>query len=444
LLDPAFQIRPEPQAPAIFVVAGSARRAGDRDAERTNVTDNRHEGTITIVGGGPAGLMAAETLATSGHRVVVCDRMPSLGRKLLIAGLSGLNLTHAEDAAAFRRRYGTAASRLEAALTAFGPAEVRAWADGLGAETFVGSSGRVFPKVMKASPLLRAWLRRLADLGVRIETRHRWLGFAGDRLRFMTPSGETGWRPAATLLALGGASYPRLGSDASWIGTLTDVGATVRPFRPANSGFDVAWSEVFAARFAGAPVKSVVATSEAGSIPGEFVVTRGGIEGSLVYAHAAALRDRLDARGEAALVLDLAPGRTATRLAADLGRQPAKASFSNRLRKGAGLDGVKAGLVRELASAADRSDPARLAGAIKALPLPVLRTRPIEEAISSAGGVAFDGIDDAWMLKARPGLFLAGEMLDWEAPTGGYLITACLATGRAAALGLAAWLDRQA
>jgi uncharacterized flavoprotein (TIGR03862 family) len=294
---------------------------------------------------------------------------------------------------------------------------------------------------MKASPLLRAWRRRLEERGVRIRTRHRWLGFDGRRLRFATPEGELTVRCDAALLALGGASWPRLGSDGAWLPWLAGRGVAVQAFRPANCGFEVAWKEEFRERFAGAPVKSVIASSRAGSLPGELVVTRTGVEGSLVYAHAAALRDTLANQGRAELLLDLAPGRSAEQLAQALARQPAKASFSNRLRKGAGLGGVKAALLRELVAADERADPARLAARIKALPLPLLRARPLAEAISSAGGVSWDSVDARFMLKALPGVFVAGEMLDWEAPTGGYLLTACLATGRAAAEGLLGWLE---
>ncbi|BCH28233.1 dehydrogenase [Mesorhizobium sp. L-8-10] len=374
--------------------------------------------------------------------MTVYEAMPTLGRKFLLAGKSGLNITHSEDYPSFVSRFGDAAGRLRSALDAFTPEDVKAWAEGLGIETFVGSSGRVFPTVMKASPLLRAWRGRLEDQGVSILTRHRWIGFAGDGLVFRTPEGETVVDCDAALLALGGASWPRLGSDAAWTGWLREKGVTVRDFRPANCGFDVAWSPAFVERFAGSPIKSVVASSDAGSVPGEFVVTGAGIEGSLVYAHAAALRDRLEREGTAVLTLDLAPGRTSERLARDLGRQDIKASFSTRLRKGAGIGGVKAALLRQLVPEDDRKDAARLARRIKTLALPLVAPRPIAEVISSAGGVAWEGVDDAYMLKALPGIFVAGEMLDWEAPTGGYLLTACLATGRAAARGIEAWLRR--
>ncbi|MGZ2459265.1 TIGR03862 family flavoprotein [Rhizobium anhuiense] len=397
---------------------------------------------IAIIGGGPAGLAAAELLSRSGHAVTVYDAMPTFARKFLLAGKSGLNITHSEDYARFATRFGAASARLRPALNAFTPDDIRDWAAGLGTETFVGSSGRVFPKVMKASPLLRAWLRRLEAQGATLRTRHRWIGFAEDGYVFETPEGHSIIRCDAALLALGGASWPRLGSDASWLPLISARGVEIDAFKPANCGFVVDWSKNFSERFAGEPVKSVTATSEAGTFPGEFVITGSGIEGSLIYAHTASLRDRLMNHGSAVLTLDLAPGRTIERLRRDLARQDPKSSFSNRLRKGAGLDGVKAALLRERAPERDRTDPERLAGLIKALPVPVIETRPIAEAISSAGGIRWSGIDEGYMLKALPGTFVAGEMLDWEAPTGGYLLTACLATGRAAAHGIEAWLLR--
>lgn len=397
---------------------------------------------VAIVGGGPAGLMAAEVLTNAGCRVTVYDGMPSPARKLLLAGKSGLNLTHAEPWDRFVTRYHPASPILTAALDAFRPDALVAWANDLGAECFVGSSGRVFPKAMKASPLLRAWLKRLADLGVTVKTRHRWTGFTGDGLTFDTPDGPVEIHADAMLFALGGASWPRLGSDAAWVVPFKAIGIDVADLRPANAGFDVAWDAPFVERFAGAPVKSVTATSDAGTTPGEFVVSRHGVEGSLVYAHSAALRDRLARDGKADLVIDLAPGRTVERLARDLGRQDAKASISNRLRKGAGLDGVKAALARLFSTEDERRDPVRLAARLKALPIPLVRIRPIEEAISSAGGIRFSEVDSRFMLKARSGTFVAGEMLDWEAPTGGYLLTGCFATGRAAANGVLDWLER--
>jgi uncharacterized flavoprotein (TIGR03862 family) len=396
---------------------------------------------IAIIGGGPAGLMAAEVLSLSGHAVTVYDAMPTFGRKFLLAGKSGLNITHSEDYDRFASRFGAASDRLRPALDAFTPADVRAWAAGLGTETFVGTSGRVFPKAMKASPLLRAWLGRLEAQGAKLLKRHRWTGFAGDDLVFETPNGTAVNRSDATLLALGGASWPRLGSDGAWTTLLRNEGVELTDLQPANCGFDVAWSDIFIKRFAGAPLKSVTATSDAGTFPGEFVISGHGIEGSLVYAHAAALRDRLFLDGRADLRIDLAPGRSVERLTRDLDRQDTKASLSNRLRKGAGLEGVKSALLRELLPEIALADPQELARSVKALPIPVLKPRPIAEAISSAGGIRLDNLDERYMLKSWPGIFATGEMLDWEAPTGGYLLTACFATGRAAARGIMDWLQ---
>ncbi|MGF6159751.1 putative flavoprotein (TIGR03862 family) [Ensifer sp. KUDG1] len=399
---------------------------------------------IAVIGGGPSGLMAAEVLSERGHAVTVYDSMPTAARKFLLAGKSGLNITHSEPYAAFAERFGDASPRLRAALDAFTPDDIRRWAKTLGTETFVGSSGRVFPEVMKASPLLRAWLKSLEGRGVRILTRHRWTGFEGNALAFDTPDGKALVSADATLLALGGASYPRLGSDAAWVSWLEQRDVSVAKFQPANCGFDIDWSETFRERFAGAALKGVTATSEAGTVPGEFVVSSTGIEGSLVYAHTTALRDRLSGGEPAELVVDLTPGRIVGKLAKDLGRFDTKTSFSNRLRKGAGLEGVKAALLREVSPDAARLPPPELAALIKALPIPLVRPRPIAEAISSAGGIAWAAIDDDYMLKALPGTFVAGEMIDWEAPTGGYLLTACFATGRAAARGLDHWLNRPA
>ncbi|MDO1580981.1 TIGR03862 family flavoprotein [Rhizobium oryzicola] len=395
---------------------------------------------ICIIGGGPAGLMAAERLSASGHQVHVYDAMPTFGRKFLLAGKSGLNITHSEAYEQFRTRFGAASDALAAALDAFRPDDVRAWAAGLGTETFVGTSGRVFPTVMKASPLLRAWLRRLDQQGVTFHSRHRMVDLAANQATFETPDGLLSVEANAILLALGGASWPRLGSDAAWVSLLARQGVSITPFRPANCGFERDWSEIFVTRFAGEPVKSVMAHSDAGSSQGEFVISDYGIEGSLIYAHAAALRDRLEQTGAANLLLDLAPGRSEDRIAEALSKQSSKISLSNRLRKAAGFDGVKVALLREILPAdAFRSSEA-IAKAIKALPLDIARPRPIEEAISSAGGIRLDAINDHYMLNVLPGIFAAGEMLDWEAPTGGYLLTACFATGLAAAKGIEGWL----
>ncbi len=397
---------------------------------------------VAIIGGGPAGLMAAEKLSAAGCNVTVYEAMPTVARKFLMAGKSGLNITHGEEYALFTSRFGAAEARLKAALDAFTPQMLRDWADDLGQETFVGTSGRVFPKAMKGSPLLRAWLRRLEGHGVTIRVRHRWTGMKAGAFLFETPDGEVAVKPDAAVLALGGASWPRLGSTGEWLPRLEEVGVDTTPFQPANCGFDASWSEHFRERFAGEPVKSVSTSSAAGRFEGEFVITGTGVEGSLIYAHSAALRDSLN-RGEATeLLVDLAPGRSFERLSRDLGRASRKDSFSNRLRKAAGLPPVKASLLRECHPNAAELPPEALAQLTKAMPLTVTAPRPISEAISSAGGVRWDGIDDSYMLKAMPGAFACGEMLDWEAPTGGYLLTACFATGKAAARGVVSWLNR--
>lgn len=395
---------------------------------------------VAVIGGGPAGLMAAEALCGAGHNVTAYEAMPSFGRKLLFAGKSGLNITHAEDYAQFATRFSAASARLRPALDGFRPNDLIAWAGALGTETFTGSSGRVFPKAMKASPLLRAWLRRLADSGVTLLPRHRWTGVEANALHFETPDGALTVAFDAVVLALGGASWPKLGATGDWVPLLRRHDVPVADLRPANCGFDVDWSAVFAARFAGQPVKSVTATSDAGTLSGEFVVSGAGVEGSLIYAHAAALRDRIAADGEARLTLDLASGRSFEKLVAGLARQKPKESFTSRLRKGAGLEGIKGALVRECAPDANTLAPDALARLIKALPLTLVRPRPLAEAISSAGGIGWDGVDDNYMLTALPGVFAAGEMLDWEAPTGGYLLTGCMATGLAAGQGAARWL----
>lgn len=392
--------------------------------------------TFAIIGAGPAGLMAADVLSGAGHAVTLYDAMPTVGRKFLMAGKSGLNLTHAEPHGQLVSRYGEASARLRPALDAFPATDIRNWCEGLGIETFVGSSGRVFPTAMKASPLLRALLARLGARGATIAPRHRWLGWEAGRPVFDTPSGRIAPEVDAVLLALGGASWPRLGSDAAWVPWLAEKGIAIAPFRPANCGFAVPWSPYFAERFTGAPVKAVRATSDAGTLRGEFVTTARGIEGGLVYAHSSALRDRLARDGAASLTFDLVPDHTAARLAETLGRLPASVSFANRLRKGARIEGVKAALVRECLPEAARLAPDALAAALKALPLSVAAPSPIAEAISSAGGVVWDEVGVDYQLRKLPGVFLAGEMLDWEAPTGGYLLTACFATGRAAARGM--------
>jgi hypothetical protein len=399
---------------------------------------------VAIVGAGPAGLMAAEVLLARGLAVDLYDAMPSPGRKFLLAGVGGMNITHSEPYADFVTRYGGAAALLRPMLDRFGPQAVRDWALGLGIETFVGSSGRVFPTGMKAAPLLRAWLQRLREAGLALHVRHRFLGWDdhGD-LRFATPDGELTRRADASLLALGGGSWSRLGSDGAWVDWLRADGVDVAPLRPANCGFDIGWSELLRTRFAGAPLKSVAASLDGETWRrGECVVTAGGIEGSLIYALSAALRDRIDSDGAAILYLDLAPDRDLARLQRELERPRASASIANHLRRQTGIEGVKASLLRECLSKEDFQCMDRLAATIKRLPLRLTAPRPLDEAISSAGGVRFAALDEGLMLNARPGVFCAGEMLDWEAPTGGYLLTACLASGRYAADGIARWLAR--
>ena len=408
---------------------------------------------LAVIGGGPAGLMAAEVLVAGGARVDLFDAMPSVGRKLLLAGKGGLNLTHGEAFELFLARYGAQQEQLAPWLTAFDPAALRRWAGGLGIATFVGSSGRVFPADLKAAPLLRAWLQRLRSAGVHFHQRHRWCGWTEEgALRFAAPTGELTVRPDATLLALGGASWARLGSDGAWRPWLAARGVDVAPLQPSNCGFDVGrtgqasgWSTHLRERFAGAPVKPValsVETSDGRRFhrQGEFVVTATGIEGSLVYAASALMRDEIAAHGEATLTLDLLPDRSPDWVAAEVARPRGPRSLSTHLKSRLGIDGVKAALLHELLDKDQLHDAMRLAAALKALPLRLAAARPLDEAISTAGGVRFEALDERLMLKALPGVFCAGEMLDWEAPTGGYLLNACLATGRAAGQGMLAWL----
>lgn len=408
---------------------------------------------IAIIGGGPAGLMAAEGLAGQGLQVDVFDAMPSVGRKFLMAGRGGLNLTHSEPAAPFLARYGERAAQVAPWLAVLDADGLRDWAHQLGIQTFVGSSGRVFPQEMKAAPLLRAWLARLRASGVGFHMRHRWLGWTGGppsakALRFETPEGVQTRQADAVVLALGGGSWAKLGSDGAWVAGLQAHGVEVAPLRPANCGFDVAWSDHFRQRFAGQPVKSVAMSCAlpAGGVlarQGEFVVSETGIEGSLVYALSAPLRDQIDAQGRAVATLDLAPDWTQEKVLAAVTHPRGARSMSSHLQSRLGLTGVKAGLLRECASAEDFKDPARLGLRIKVLPLTLARARPIDEAISTAGGVSFEALNAGLMLRSAPGVFCAGEMLDWEAPTGGYLLTACMASGSVAASGVRQYLAGQ-
>jgi uncharacterized flavoprotein (TIGR03862 family) len=403
-----------------------------------------------VIGGGPAGLMAAETLSAGGARVDLYDAMPSVGRKFLLAGKGGMNITHSEDLDAFAGRYGKRRAEVQRWLDGFTPQQVREWIHGLGIDTFVGTSGRVFPADMKAAPLLRAWLHRLRESGVRFHMRHRWLGWRDGSLLFATPDGERLESADAVVLALGGASWARLGSDGAWAPLLGEQGVGVAPLVPMNCGFDAAWSEHFSSRHAGAPLTTValaVEDVEGRRIyrKGQFVVTASGIEGSLVYALSGAIRDRILRDGQATVWIDLLPDHDAARVLDEVMHPRGTRSMSSHLQSRLGIKGVKSGLLHEALSKEAYADPVRLARAIKALPVTLLRPRPIDEAISSGGGVRFEEMQGAHgMLRALPGVFVAGEMVDWEAPTGGYLLTACFGSGRAAGQGALEWLKRGA
>lgn len=403
---------------------------------------------IVVVGAGPAGLMAAEVIAGHGLPVRVFDAMPSVGRKFLMAGKGGMNITHSEAMPRFLDRYGAQRAVVADWLQTFGPDALREWVHGLGITTFVGSSGRVFPQEMKAAPLLRAWLHRLRQAGVQFAMRQRWCGWSeqGD-LRFSGADGVQDWPADAVVLALGGGSWARLGSDGAWVPLLQQRGVAVTPLQPANGGFECDWSAHFRQRFAGQPLKNVALslTVDHAGQRGECLITEYGIEGGLIYAASAQLRDALATQGQAGIYLDLCPDKSRERLQQEIAHPRGARSLSSHLQSRSGITGVKMGLLRECLDAATLADPTRLAAAIKCLPLRLLRTRPLDEAISSAGGVAWSALNPQLMLHACPGVFCAGEMLDWEAPTGGYLLTACFASGVQAGRGVVDWLaDRSA
>ena len=413
----------------------------------------KKEMRIAVVGGGPAGLMAAEVLSAQGVEVHLYDAMPSVGRKFLLAGRGGLNLTHSEPFDSFAGRFGERRAQIEPLLRAFGPEQLREWVHGLGIETFVGTSGRVFPTDMKAAPLLRAWMHRLRAAGVRFHMRHRWLGWPdaasqSTSLRFATPAGEIDIQADAVVLALGGASWSRLGSDGAWVPWIRERGVAVAPLAPANCGFDAVWTAHFAERFAGLPFKSVAisfidARGRRFARKGEFVATATGVEGSLIYAASALLRDEIAAQGSATLLLDLLPDRSAEQVRAAALHPRGARSLASHLKSRLGLEGIKTGVLHEVLTREQMHAPEKLAETIKAVPLRLLAPRPIDEAISTAGGVRFEALDAHLMSLALPGVFFAGEMLDWEAPTGGYLLTASMASGAAAARGVMSYLNAQ-
>jgi uncharacterized flavoprotein (TIGR03862 family) len=391
---------------------------------------------IAVIGGGPAGLMAADVLSQAGIAVDIYDAMRSPGRKFLLAGIGGMNITHAENFDSFVSRYGEKSADLKPLLQQFGAEQLREWIHALGVETFVGTSGRVFPREMKAAPLLRKWLHRLREAGVKIHTRHRWLGWKDGQLLFGTTGCEKAVKADAVVLALGGASWPVLGSDGAWFQLLKEKYVSLAPLSPSNCGFDVQWSHFFAGKFAGSPLKHVAVNGKVG----ECVVTGTGIEGSLVYAMSGGLRDSIAQEGSAVLLLDLAPDTSEADLHKALDKPRGKRSAGEHLRRCTGIDGVKSALLREYFTLDVFNNMEQLAAAIKAVPVTLVATRPVEEAISTAGGVQFDSLDNNLMLRELPGVFCAGEMLDWEAPTGGYLLTACFSTGQAAGQGVLAWL----
>lgn len=410
---------------------------------------------VAVIGAGPAGLMAAEVLVQGGARVDVYDAMPTAGRKFLMAGKGGMNITHAEPIEDFLQRYGARRAQIKPLLDDFGPDALREWVQGLGIATFVGSSGRVFPADMKAAPLLRAWLHRLREAGVHFHMRHRWCGWANSEgnnigLRFETvvadaTRSEVVVQADAVILALGGGSWARLGSDGAWVPLIEQRGIAVAPLRPANCGFDVGWSPHFCKKFAGHPLKSVTvsfvdSSGQVHSRQGDLMVTESGLEGGLIYALSALLRDEIEARGDAAIHIDLLPGKNLSRVFNEVSHPRGSRSMSSHLQSRANIRGAKNGLLREVLPKADFDQPEKLASAIKSLPLRLIASRPLDEAISSAGGVTFGALDEDLMVRALPGVFCAGEMLDWEAPTGGYLLTACFSSGYRAGQGTLDWL----
>ncbi len=386
--------------------------------------------------------MAAEVLSQSKHTVHVYEAMPSVGRKLLMAGKSGLNLTHSELFERFIKKYGASRKWIESMLKEFGANEIIEWAKGLGIETFVGTSGRVFPIGMKASPLLRAWLKRLEANNVQFHLGHKWIGWDKNKqLKFKTTDGEKNVEADAVILALGGGSWRRLGSDGAWVEVLNQAGVKVEALKPANCGFDAAWSDHFREKYHGHPLKSITLSFGELKQQGEFIITKDGVEGSLIYTFSALLRDEIEKKGEAVFQLDLAPNLSRDEIAKKLSRPRGSKSMASHLEKTVGIKEVKAGLLREFVSKEDFTDMEKLADAIKSLSIPLSATRPLDEAISSAGGVAFEELDENLMIKKMPGVFCAGEMLDWEAPTGGYLLTACFASGYKAGHGAVKWLN---
>ena len=402
--------------------------------------------SVAVIGGGPAGLMAAEVLCQGGVKVDLYESMPSVGRKFLMAGKGGMNITHSEPLPTFIKRYGSREQQIGPLLQTMSPDALRGWIHAMGIETFVGSSGRVFPREMKAAPLLRTWLHQLRHAGVSIHVRHRWLGWHQDKaLRFATPDGEKSIRADAVILALGGGSWARLGSDGAWIPILEQRGIAVAPLQPSNCGFNTSWSEHFSTQFSGKPIKTVALsyTDLSGVMhrkQGELMITQDGIEGGLIYAMSAGIRDKIKVNGSAVIYLDLLPDKELPQVINEIAHPRGSKSMSSHLQSRLGIKGIKAGLLRELVSKQEYAEPQKLGTAIKQLPITLLAPRPLDEAISSAGGVMFEGLNDKLMLTNLTGVFCAGEMLDWEAPTGGYLLTGCFATGKAAALGALEWL----